>query len=152
MINVSIEAKSLLKELLRYDPVKRSSAGDALKHKWFNYYLQDPPSDKGVVYDCFRNFMQFSPEHKFQQATLAYMVHHLTSMNDIKHIRTIFENFDTNKDGKLSHTEILEGFKQHVSMIQNEKEFLKVIKKIDQDRSGFIEYEGIDIIIILLYN
>jgi calcium-dependent protein kinase len=85
--------------------------------------------------------MQFSPDQKFQQAALAYMVHHLTDMEDVKELRKMFEAFDTNKDGKLSHMEILEGFKNSLSIIQNEKEFLKVVRKIDQDRSGYIEYE-----------
>lgn len=132
----------MLKDLLRLDPVKRLSAAESLKHPWFKTYKIQSTIDKGVVFDSFRYFMQFSPEHKFQQAALAYMVHHLIDLEDIKEIRKMFEIFDTNYDGKLSHQEILEGFKTSLSIIQNEKEFMKVIKKIDQDKSGFIEYEG----------
>lgn len=142
MNSSSPEAKSLLKDLLRFDPLKRLSALDALKHKWFEAYLIPQAVDKGMVYESFKNFMQFSPDQKFQQASLAYMVHHLTDMDDVREIRKMFEIFDANHDGKLSHSEILDGFKNYLSIIQNEKEFLKVIKRIDQDRSGFIEYEG----------
>ena len=138
----SHECKILLKELTKFDPVKRISAADALKNKWFNLYKIDSNIDKGFIFDSFKYFMQYSPDQKFQQAALAYMVHHLTDMNDVSEIRKMFELFDTNNDGKLSHGELLEGFKKHLSIIQNEKEFLKVIKKIDQDRSGFIEFEG----------
>ena len=79
---------------------------------------------------------------KFQQAALAYMVHHLLDIADIKELRSLFLIFDTNNDGKLSHQEILEGFKTHSNLINNEKDFLKIIRKIDQDKSGFIDYEG----------
>lgn len=99
--------------------------------------------DKGLLFDSFKHFMQFSPDQKFQQATLAFMVHHLLENSEVKELRNIFIQFDTNKDGKLTHSEVLKGFKSSLDIIQNEKEFMKVIKKVDQDKSGYIEYEGI---------
>ena len=47
-----------------------------------------------------------------------------------------------NCDGKISYNEFLEGYKRTVGgIIQNDKEFIKVMKKIDQSKSGDIEYE-----------
>lgn len=85
--------------------------------------------------------MAFSPELKFQQAALAFIVHHLTDLSEIKDYKSLFELLDTNKDGKLSHLEILEGFKSNLDNMKNDKELMRVIKKIDQDKSGFIEFE-----------
>jgi calcium-dependent protein kinase len=129
--------------MLKIDPVKRLAASDALKHQWFKNNKVEYSLESTFVEDSFNNFMRFSPDQKFQQATIAYMVHHLTDAEDNKNLRIMFENFDSNLDGKLSHSEIVDGFKKNISLMQtfNEKEFWKKIKKIDQDKSGFIEYE-----------
>jgi calcium-dependent protein kinase len=139
----TLECRSLLKDLLKIDPVKRLSACEALKHPWFRTNIITNPIDKSYALGCFKYFMMFSPDQKFQQAAIAYMVHHLTDIDEINEIRKIFETFDTNHDGKLSHSEIFEGFKNIISVLPNEKEFLKLIKKIDSSKTGFIEYEGI---------
>ena len=143
MINVSHEGRQLLKEMLRIDPVKRPSASDALKRPWFKTFRTDSSVDRGFTFDCLRYFTGHSPDQKFQQAALAYMVHHLTDIQDIREIRKLYELFDTDHDGRLSHQEVLEGFKNTLGIIQNEKEFMKTIKKVDLHKNGFIEYEGI---------
>ena len=81
------------------------------------------------------------PDLKFQQAALAYIVHHVLDIKEVREIRKIFEAFDLNHDGKLSHNEILTGFKKKCGVTLNEKDFLKTIKRIDQDKSGYIDYE-----------
>lgn len=97
----------------------------------------------GFIYESLNNFIKFSPELKFQQAALAYMVHHLLDKEEIKDIKAMFEMFDLDNDGRLSHAEVIEGFRRHLTFLTNEKEMYKVIKKVDQDRSGYIDYEGI---------
>lgn len=139
---VSPECKDLIKELTKYDPSKRPSAAEALKSKWFKPVLDLKliSVNKETINETYKNFMNFSPEFKFQQAAFAYMIHHLTDQEDVREIRKTFESFDINNDGKLSHQEIIDGFKSAIHH-KVEKEILKVIKKIDQDRSGFIELE-----------
>jgi calcium-dependent protein kinase len=142
LAKVSQDCKNLIKDLLKYDPSKRPTAGEALKNKWFKCVIdiklkQVIPESANEAY---KNLLNFSPDYKFQQATFAYMIHHLTDQEDVKEIRKLFESFDTNNDGKLSHQELIDGFKIY-NQGKGEKEILKAIKKIDQDRSGFIEYE-----------
>jgi len=131
-----------LKELLRFDPDKRPSAAKALCHDWFKSNKIDLDLNMGFVYESFNNFWKFSAELKFQQAALAYMVHHLVDIADIREIKMMFEMFDKDCDGRLVHAELVDGFKRYLTILPNEKELLKAIKKIDQDGSGYIDYEG----------
>jgi calcium-dependent protein kinase len=143
MANVSHEGRQLLKEMLRLDPVKRPYASDALKRPWFKTFRTEVQIEQPVIIDSLRYFTCHSPDQKFQQAALAYMVHHLTDIQDIKDIRKLFELFDTNCDGRLSHQEVFDGFKNSFTSIQTDKDFMKTIKKVDCQKNGFIEYEGI---------
>lgn len=131
-----------MKELLRFDPDKRPSAATALCHDWFKNNKIDLDLNMRFVYESFNNFWKFSAELKFQQAALAYMVHHLVDVDDIKDIKMMFEMFDKDCDGRLVHAELIDGFKRYLKIIPNEKDLFKAIKKIDQDVSGYIDYEG----------
>ena len=71
------------------------------------------------------------------------MLHHFLDKEDTKDITSMFEMFDLDHDGRLTYEEVFEGFRKHLSIVANEKEFFKMIRKIDQDRNGFIDYEGI---------
>lgn len=142
MADRSEECVMFLKELIRLDPGKRPSAQEALKNKWLLSNIPEEPINRNEVSEAFTNIMKFNvSELKFQQAALAYIVHHLTEPDEVRSIRNLFYTFDKNMDGRLSHDEIIAGFRNFLNIKQSEKELLKIIKKIDQDKSGFIEYE-----------
>lgn len=124
---------------MKLDFIKRPSAQEALKHPFFKTHEVKVIIEKDFIVDCLNNLLAFSPDLKFQQAALAFMVHHLTDINEIRDYKNLFELLDTNKDGKLSHKEIIDGFKAIDMKI--EKDLQRVIKKIDQDKSDSIEYE-----------
>lgn len=136
------ECKSFLKELLKYDQNKRPTANEALKNKWILNNIPEEKVEFNDIKEAFNNILKYNvSDLKFQQAALAYMVHHLTDPEFIKPIRNIFFMFDKNMDGRLSHNEIIEGFKGYKNLKYNEKELVKILKRIDQDKSGFIEFE-----------
>ena len=142
--DMSPECKHLIKEMLKFDPVKRISVEDALKHRWIKNFTLPVNVDPNFILTSYSNLMKFSvsQDKKFAQASLAYMVHHLTDIDSLTDIRNLFVKFDMNCDGKISYNEFLEGYKRTVGgIIQNDKEFIKVMKKIDQSKSGDIEYE-----------
>lgn len=60
MEKVSPEAKSLLQDLLKFDPSSRPTAIEALKHKFFVTHERAFKINKEYVYDCFNSFCNFS--------------------------------------------------------------------------------------------
>jgi len=139
--NVSADGQAFVKELLTVKPSNRPSASEALQHRWFKKYLYKHPVEKSQVQDFYNNICTFKidPLLFFQQATLAYMVHHLTKKEDIIDIKHFYNWIDNNGDGKMEYKEVVEGFKQFIPV--NEKELTKIFKYIDQGHTGCIEYE-----------
>lgn len=140
---ISQEANNLIDLMLKLDPSKRISVADAIKHPWLQKYLirHKLPEEKMLEY--YRSMIAFKtdPKYFFQQATLAYMVHHISTKEDTDEIRKYFSYLDKNGDGKMSYNEIIDGMKKHITV--NEKDLLKVFKYIDQGKTGYIEFEGI---------
>ena len=141
---ISDEAKNLISSLLEYDPEKRISAEEAVSHKWIQKY-NETSSENG---DKLRNKIElsnlrnFAARHKFQQATLAFLVHQVTSTDMMKDLRKIFKEFDKNGDGQLTYSELKEGFKIYFkNQDLADKEFDILVKNFDQDNNNFIEYE-----------
>ena len=143
LIHTSIECRSLLRQLLVTDPNKRPSAAQAMKNIWFELNKIEYGLSRDFIHECFNNLMDFCPDLKFQQSVFAYMVHNFVDYDEIKEkdIKHLFESFDLDNDGRVSHEEIAKGFKRYIRIIPNEKQFYKIIGKIDQDGSGFIDYE-----------
>jgi calcium-dependent protein kinase len=129
--------------MLKVDPHKRISVADAIKHPWFQKYLIRHKLPEEKVSEFYKNIVSFKidPKYFFQQATLAYMVHHITTKEEVDEIRKFYSFLDKNGDGKMAYSEIADGIKKVINV--NEKDLLKVFKYIDQGKTGYIEYEGI---------
>lgn len=57
----------------------------------------------------------------------------------VKNVRTIFRQFDENKDGTVSHHEFRVGLK-NIGVDVSEAEFQELIRTVDEDNSGEIDY------------
>ena len=139
---ISKEAKDLITKLLTMDPNERLSAEEALKHPWItnNIKLKDK-SKLELPKLCSENLQKFTSKQALQQTTIAYLVHQMTTNEEVKKLRNIFKQLDESGDGRLSQGELRKGYKQHFSDVFNENEFEKLINRLDQDNSGFVEYE-----------
>ena len=138
---ISQEGQEFVKLLLNVKPGNRPTASEALQNKWFKKYLYKHPVKIETSKDLYNNIVGFKtdPMMFFQQASLAYMVHHLLQKEDIINIRNFYTWIDNNGDGKMEYKEVCEGFKQFIDI--NEKEVTKIFKYIDQGHTGCIEYE-----------
>ena len=94
---ISIEAKDLITKLLDLNPVTRLSAKEALEHKWFtmnenrNEHLNI--SNESLM-SVIKNISEFRAEQKLQQATLAFIVHNISTQEDIAELKDVFLSFD----------------------------------------------------------
>ena len=139
--NISQEGQDFVKLLLTIKPSHRPSSSEALQNKWFKKFLYKKPVNVEMVKDIYNNIVGFKtdPMMFFQQATLAYMIHHLLEKEDVINIKNFYNWIDNNGDGKMEYKELNDGFKQFMDI--NEKELTKIFKYIDHAHTGCIEYE-----------
>lgn len=139
--NISPEGQAFVKELLTVKPSNRPSPGEALQNKWFKKYLYKHPVQKEQVQDFYNNICTFKidPLLFFQQATLAYMIHHLTKKKILLKLNIFIIGLIIMEMVKMEYKEVCEGFRQFINI--NEKELTKIFKYIDQGHTGCIEYE-----------
>ena len=147
--SISQEAKNLITNLLRYDPIKRITAEEAWNDIWIQKYSKKRAApistniNNATSYKIpINNLKSFASRQKFQQATIAFLVHQISSSDMVKDLRKIFKEFDVNGDGQLSYNELKAGFKRYfVNEDVADAEFDILIKKIDLDNNNYIEYE-----------
>ena len=135
---ISKYAKELIDRMLTLDPEIRISAQDALDHKWLSN-LREGTINRKKLSSALSGLKKFQSDQTLQQAALSYIVTHLTSKDDTKHLDEAFKRLDANHDGKLSLEELLDGC-QIVLPEMTEEEVRELFRKADSDNSGFIDY------------
>ena len=139
---VSEEAKDLIRNCLKYDKKSRFSAKECLKHKFFSEEIdyhniyQDNINSKEVL----NNLKNVSKNSKFYQAVLAFLSHNFALKSEIERLKKVFYRIDKNLDGKLSKEEISKAYKEEGIPITH-GELDNILKTIDFDNNGYIEYE-----------
>jgi len=140
--NTSNEAKDLIRKLLVVDPNKRISAEEAFKHPWIEKFSSKDYTQINTSKLSLDNFRNFGNRMKFQQATIAFLVHQASNSSMMNDMREIFQKFDVNGDGQLTYDELKAGFRQYFKNDEiADNEFDNLIKKIDLDNNNYIEYE-----------
>ena len=140
--DVSDKAKDLIKKCLIYDKYKRISAEDALKHEFFmddinpNNIFEDEIDTKNILL----SLKNFSYHSKIYQTVLTYLSHNFTDKEELNKLKKIFYKIDLNLDGKLSKSELEQAFKE-AGIDINKEQIETMMKSIDFDGNGFIEYE-----------
>jgi len=138
---ISNDAKDLIKLLMTFDYKTRIDAKTALKHKWFKNKLEINLIKKEYLVEAMNNIKNFRNEHKFQQAVYTYITHNLIAKEDIENLRKIFKQLDLDGNGRISKDELQKGFKDSRGSILGELEIQNLMKSIDNDNNGYIEYE-----------
>lgn len=137
--SVSDDAKDLINCMLEFDPKKRYSASKCLDHNWLKE-TNKQIVDTSLTKKALTNMKKFHAERKLQQASLTYIVNHLMSKEDKNELYVVFQKFDKNGDGVLSKDEIYDGYKEILGEIEAAKEVERIMKEVDFDKSGSIDY------------
>lgn len=141
--NISSQAKTLVSKMLEFNPSKRISAEEALKETWIveNNSTDFTHQDIRFFNDVLKNMKNWDAGEKFQQATIAYIVHFLYPSNDIEELKKVFKRLDKNGDGRLTYDELSRGFTIVFGREVSHVEMQKLIEDIDGDADGYISYE-----------
>ena len=142
-IKASNEVKDLINKLLIYEPEKRLTAVEALKHPWFkitNSNILYNNISKEEVLKCIQNLLNYKINSKFEELVLAYIVHNMPRPKEAKSSIKLFKLANKNEDGKLLRNELKETLLNFVS-----EEFLsnydEIFSILDGDNNGYIDYE-----------
>lgn len=140
---ISDSAKSLIKKMLTKDPSFRISAQDALHHRWLIENSSEPysPGTRQINHQAsLVNMKNFKTEWKLQQAVLTYIGSQIAIKDDSRKFMQTFKDIDKNGDGKLSKDELITAYSKHLGSCLAVNEAEKVMKIVDVNNSGFIDY------------
>lgn len=139
---VSYQAKDLIKKCLTFDHQQRISVKDALNHLFFrndidplNLY-QESINTKEVL----MSLTHISNSSKFYQTVLVFLAHNFARKDEIGKLKTVFRSIDLNGDGMISKEELSFAYKS-AGIELNNQDLDKIIKAIDFDHNGMIDYE-----------
>ena len=102
---VSRDAKSLVRAMLEYDPVKRLSAEEVLAHPWLQQRAYRLVDDNALAEDTLHSLSNFQVQCKVRQATLHYIVNKMVTTQEVENLRKVFLAVDRNGDGKAQRNQ-----------------------------------------------
>ena len=136
--DISNEAKDLIKKMLVKED-ERISADDVLKHPWFKITLKKKNDIILNSNNLMNNLNNYVHMNKFEKMIRMYIVTRL-SHDEIKNMKKIFKDFDTDNNGNISIEEFKEGLKKLNNGNIENIDIEKMFSEIDTDKTGVISY------------
>ncbi|EKX74157.1 protein kinase domain containing protein [Theileria equi strain WA] len=149
--DVSSDAKDLINRLLTFDPKKRPSAEQALRHPFICKFSTGSllNEDAAVHADYLHNLKKFRKSEKLAEAAMLLIANRFTSNEEVKELSKLFTELDINGDGTLDRKELIAGYGkiqkmrnecEKLSASEVEKEVDSILEAVDFDKNGFIDY------------
>ena len=138
-------SKRFIQKLLIYNPQKRLTALQALKHPWFkitdsNILYDNVP--KNDIIECIRNLLTYNISSKLEELVLAYIIHNIPRPRQAKSAIKLFKLVNEVGDGKLLKRELKKTLLLFVTEdFLNKYDFDEQFSLIDGDKKGYINYE-----------
>lgn len=134
--SISNSAKDLVRRMLTMDPKKRITSAQVLEHPWIKEagVASDKPLDSAVL----SRMKQFRAMNKLKQLALKVIAENL-SEEEIKGLKAMFTNMDTDKSGTITYEELKSGLARLGSKL-SESEVKQLMEAADVDGNGTIDY------------
>ncbi|XP_065044946.1 calcium-dependent protein kinase 2-like isoform X1 [Musa acuminata AAA Group] len=134
--SISSSAKDLVMKMLKQDPKKRITAAQVLQHPWMveGGEASDNPIDSAVL----SRMKQFRAMNKMKKMALKVIAENL-SEEEIKGLKQMFTNMDTDKSGTITYDELKTGLARLGSKL-SEAEIKQLMDAADVDGNGSIDY------------
>ena len=135
---ISEDAKDLIKKCLKNDKELRIKLLDTVKHPFF-----DDLKDSGVYLIDEKKILENLKTQKerpiFYQMVLSFISYHFKDTELLIELSRIFYKIDRNSDGKITKEDLMKAYEEAGEKI-DKKDLEQIIKMVDFDRNGFIEY------------
>ncbi|KAJ8772598.1 hypothetical protein K2173_027775 [Erythroxylum novogranatense] len=134
---ISSSAKDLVRKMLTKDPKRRITASQALEHPWLLAGARgasDKPLDSAVLI----RMKQFRAMNKLKKLAMKVIAESF-SEEDLKGLKQIFNNMDTDRSGGISSDELKAGLARLGSKLP-EPEIKQLMEAADVDKNGIIDY------------
>eukprot|EP00439_Symbiodinium_sp_Y106_P061265 s1388_g9.t1 len=135
--NVSEDAKTLIRHLLKMNPKDRYTAEQALNHEWIKNKAPKA-SHVSLQSNFVDNLRGFRSQNKLKKAALHIIAGQLNE-DQIKALRDTFMGLDKNGDGLLTPAELKEGL-QKAGLKEIPPDLQAIMEDVDADGSGVIDY------------
>ncbi|PWA89951.1 calcium-dependent protein kinase [Artemisia annua] len=133
---ISRSAKDLVRKMLTQDPRKRITSAQVLEHPWLREGGEalDKPLDSAVL----SRMKQFRAMNKLKKLALKVIAESM-SEEEIKGLKAMFVNMDTDKSGSITYEELKTGLARLGSKL-SETEVKQLMEAADVDGNGTIDY------------
>jgi calcium-dependent protein kinase len=134
--SISDSAKDLVRKMLTPDPRKRITPAEVLEHPWMKE--DGVASDKPINSAVLSRMKNFRAMNKLKQLALKVIAENLSS-EEIKGLKTMFANMDTDGSGTITYEELKSGLARLGSKL-SEAEVKQLMEAADVDGNGTIDY------------
>ena len=140
----SEEVKDLIKRLLEIKPYNRISTEEALNHPWFKINqskeLFNQVNDTSLMRMFIENLKTYRYDSFLQESLLTYLVQIFNQREDIDNACKFFNQIDANKDGVVTHEELVNALKNKIKNFSIERDVDVILNNLDTENKGFIEF------------
>jgi len=135
--DVSSEAKDLVNHLLTRDDADRPGSATALQHSWLAAEGEKASNKPCLPLGAVNHLKAFTQMNDLKKAAADVLVTQLPE-SEIRDLRTVFMNMDTNKDGTVSSAELRRGLARTGLTLPENLDNL--MSACDLDGSGVLDY------------